>query len=194
MRMATETQPRQPQRGLTFDDVWAMFQETDKKFQETAKRFKETEKLVKALSANVGGLNRSLGELIETLMAARLWEKFPQYNFEAASRRIQILDKNKRIVTEVDVMLVNTKWNMAVEVKREPTVNDITHHLRRMELLRKYRHEELKDKKLLGAIAGGVVSADVRDFAHKSGLYVLELNGEQVSLLESPKDFVALQG
>jgi hypothetical protein len=34
----------------------------------------------------------------------------------------------------------------------------------------------------------------VRDYAQKSGLFVLELNGEQVSLLESPKDFAPLQG
>jgi hypothetical protein len=31
---------------------------------------------VDRVTANVGGLNRSMGELIETLIAARLWEKF----------------------------------------------------------------------------------------------------------------------
>jgi hypothetical protein len=83
---------------------------------------------------------------------------------------------------------------MAVEVKREPKVDDVEHHLRRMELMREYSLREISGKKLLGAIAGGVVSVDVRDYAQKSGLFVLELNGEQVSLLESPDDFAPLQG
>jgi predicted AAA+ superfamily ATPase len=155
---------------------------------------KETDKKIQELSKNIGGVNQSLGELIETLMAGRLWEKFPQYDFTRIFQRIRILDKNKNPVTEIDILLSNTDWCMAVEVKREPKVDDVEHHIRRMELMREYSLREISEKKLLGAIAGGVVSADVRDCAQKSGLYVLELNGEQVSLLKSPKDFSPLQG
>ncbi|NLO52090.1 MAG: hypothetical protein GX103_13135, partial [Bacteroidales bacterium] len=36
---------------LNFDQVWLMFQETDKKFKETNKKFKETDKKFKELSA-----------------------------------------------------------------------------------------------------------------------------------------------
>jgi hypothetical protein len=192
--MAMTAQTRQPQRGLTFDDVWAMFQETDKKFKETDKKIQETARVVKELSKNVGGVNRSLGELIETLMASRLWEKFPQYNFNRIFQRIKILDKNKTPVTEIDILLSDSEWAMSVEVKREPDKEDVEHHLKRMELMREYSLQEISGKKLLGAIAGGVVPPDVRTYAQESGLYVLELNGEQVSLLESPEDFVALQG
>jgi hypothetical protein len=63
-----------------------------------------------------------------------------------------------------------------------------------MKIMRDYNLNEIRGKKLLGAIAGGVVSPDVREYAQKSGFFVLELNGEQVSLLESPAGFVALQG
>jgi hypothetical protein len=63
-----------------------------------------------------------------------------------------------------------------------------------MELMRGSALREISGKKLLGAIAGGVVSSEVRVYAQKSGLFVLELNGEQVSLLEPPEGFVPLQG
>jgi hypothetical protein len=33
-----EAHTQKPQMGLTFEDVWAMFQETDKKFQENAEQ------------------------------------------------------------------------------------------------------------------------------------------------------------
>jgi predicted AAA+ superfamily ATPase len=178
---------RTPARGLTFEDVWAMFQETDKKFQ-------ETDRIIKELSKNMGGMNRSLGELIETLMAGRLGEKFPEYNFTRSFQRIKISDKNNNPVTEIDILLSDDEWAMAVEVKREPDKEDVEHHLKRMELMREYALREISGKKLLGAIAGGVVSAEARAYAQRSGLFVLELNGEQVSLLESPKGFVPLLG
>jgi seryl-tRNA synthetase len=212
--------------GLTFEDVWAMFQETDKKFQETDRLIKETResqketdrqmkeskaehdrmiaetnrivnettRQIEKLSKNVGGMNRSLGELIETLIASRLWEKFPQYNFNRIFQRIKLLDEHKTPVTEIDILLSDDEWAMAVEVKREPDKGDVDHHLKRMELMRSYSVREISGKKLLGALAGGVVSPEVRTYAQKSGLFVLELNGEQVSLLKSPEDFVALQG
>jgi hypothetical protein len=34
----------------------------------------------------------------------------------------------------------------------------------------------------------------LREYAQKNGLFVLELNGDQVSLLEPPEGFAALQG
>jgi predicted AAA+ superfamily ATPase len=156
--------------GLTFEDVWAAMMETDR-------RFKETELLI-----------------VETLMAARLWEKFPQYNFSRMFQRIKIFDNNKKPVTEIDILLSDNEWAMAVEVKHEPNEGQVDHHLKRMKLMRKYPLQEISGKKLLGAIAGGVVSLEVRDYAQKNGLYVLELNGDQVSLLESPEGFAALQG
>jgi hypothetical protein len=183
-----------PQKGLTFEKVWTMFQETDKKFQETDLQMKALGVKIDKLFVTVGGLHRSLGELIETLMASRLWEKFPQYNFNRISQRIKILDKNKTPVTEIDILLLDAEWAMSVEVKREPDKDDVDHHLKRMGLMREYSLGEISGKKLLGAIVGGVVSPDVCAYAQENGLYVLELNGEQVSLLESPDDFVALQG
>jgi predicted AAA+ superfamily ATPase len=188
-----QTQTRQPQRGLTFDDVWAMFQETDRKFQATDKKFQETEKLVKELSKNVGGVNRSIGDLIETLVAARLWEKFAgfHYNLRRAYRRVPIYDEKDKLKTDIDILLSNTKWCMAVEVKREADRGDVERHLERMELIRKYPPAEVEDKKMLGAIAGGLVDPDARDFARECGFFVLELKGEAVVLLDTPKGFAA---
>ncbi|MDR3302090.1 MAG: hypothetical protein LBT01_06130 [Spirochaetaceae bacterium] len=204
-------QTRQPQRGLTFDDVWAAMMETDRKFQETDRKFQETDrkfqeskveydKRQKKLDAQIdklgkqlGGLHRSVGELIETLIASRLWKKFPKYKFNRVFQRIKILDNNNEPVTEIDILLSDDEWAMTVEVKREPDKNDVKHHLKRMKIMREYSLNEIKGKKLLGAIAGGVVSPEVRECAQQSGFYVLELNGEQVSLIKSPEGFVPLQ-
>jgi hypothetical protein len=147
-------------------------------------------KRIDKVTANVGGLNRSLGELIESLMAGRLWEKFPEYGLVRAYQRVLIYDENNHTRTDIDILLSNGEWAMIVEVKREADdIRDVEHHLNRMNLVRKYPPAEVVGKKLLGAIASAVVSPDVRDLAHKNGLFVLELNGEQVSRVESPEGF-----
>jgi hypothetical protein len=145
---------------------------------------------VDKVTENVGGLNRSLGELIESLIAGRLWEKFPEYGLARAYQRVLIYDEQNHTKTDVDILLSNGEWAMIVEVKREADdEGDIEHHLNRMKLVRKYPPAEVVGKKLLGAIAAAVVSPDVRDLAQENGLFVLEMNGEQVSRVESPEGF-----
>jgi hypothetical protein len=165
--------------------------ETDRAMKETAQQVKETSRELAALGKNVGGLNRSMGELIETLIAARLWEKFPQYGFMRAYRRLPIYDETSRVRTDIDILLSNSDKVMAVEVKHELDKEKyVSEHVRRMELIRKYPpFIELGTKHLLGAMAGGVVDAEVARYAHESGFYVLELTGETVSLIPPPAGF-----
>jgi hypothetical protein len=148
---------------------------------------------VDRVSENVGGLNRSVGELIETLIAARLWEKFSGYHYhlQRAYRRIPIYNERNETKTDIDILLSDTEWCMAVEVKREVEDKDVDKHLKRMELIRKYPPAEINGKKMLGAIAGGFVPPDTRDYAYAAGFFVLELTGEFVVLLDAPKDFTA---
>jgi hypothetical protein len=176
----------------------ARMEETGKRMEESGKRMEEADKRMEALqktveriTGNVGGLNRSLGELIETLIAARLWEKFAGYNLKRAYQRMPIFDENNRILTDIDILLSNTDTAMAVEVKRElDDIRDVDRHLKRMELIRTHPPAEVANKKLMGAMAGGVVAADARQYAWESGFFVLELTGDTVELIPPPEGFV----
>ncbi|MDR1175522.1 MAG: hypothetical protein LBK83_08655 [Treponema sp.] len=191
-------------KTLSFEKVWAMFAESDQRHAETVeivrevgRRQAENEKLLAQLeknvdrvTGNVGGLNRSLGELIETLIAARLWEKFPQYGLARAYQRLPLYDEKNVIRTDIDILLVNTDMCMAVEVKRElDHRRDVDEHLKRMQLIRQYPPEQVGNKQLVGAMAGGVVDADVKKYAYESGFFVLELTGESVHLIPPPEGF-----
>ncbi|MDR0663738.1 MAG: hypothetical protein LBF80_06660 [Spirochaetaceae bacterium] len=144
------------------------------------------------LSKNVGGLGSSLGELIETLIAARLWEKFPDYGLVRAYRRVPIFDDTNRARTDIDILLSNTNKAMAVEVKHElDREMYVEQHLKRMELIRAYPPAEVGNKELFGAMAGGIVTPDVTRYAHDSGFHVLELMGDTVSLIPPPAGFKA---
>jgi hypothetical protein len=188
-------------KTLSFEKVWAMFAETDRKMAESDRRLREeqakTEKVLAELGkkvdrvcGNVGGLNRSVGELIETLIAARLWEKFPQYGFVRSYQRVPIYDELNRVRTDIDILLSNTDKAMPVEVKRElDNERDVDDHVKRMELIRKYPPLEAANKELLGAMAGGTVSSDIARYASDAGFYVLELTGESVRLIPPPDGF-----
>jgi hypothetical protein len=58
-----------------------------------------------------------------------------------------------------------------------------------MELVRRYPPALTGDKALLGAMAGGLVDPDVKDYAYRSGFFVLELAGESVRLFPPPEGF-----
>jgi hypothetical protein len=100
-------------KTLSFEKVWAALIEDRKQFRE------QLEATVERVSNNAGGLNRSVGELVETLIAARLWEKFPAYSLQRAYQWIPLYDDKNVRRTDMDILLAGTSICMAVEVKRE---------------------------------------------------------------------------
>jgi len=175
--------------------------ETDRQIGKMSARGDQTAQEVTAMckrvdrvTVNVGGLNRSMGELIETLIAAHLWEKFDgyPYNLKRAYQRVPVFDESNVTKTDINILLSDTEWCMAIEVKANLNrKEEVNQHLKRMTLIRKYPPAETTDKKLLGAMAGGVVAPDVRDYAQQNGFFVLELAGESVNLMPPARGFYA---
>ncbi|MDR0447082.1 MAG: hypothetical protein LBH07_00265, partial [Treponema sp.] len=60
--------------ALTFEKVWVMFQETDRKFRKTDRKFRET-------ARRIGELGNRFGELAEHLVAPSINKKFRELNF-----------------------------------------------------------------------------------------------------------------
>jgi hypothetical protein len=58
-----------------------------------------------------------------------------------------------------------------------------------MAVLRTYADRHNNARQYLGAVAGGggIVSAQARDYAHKSGFYVLEQSGDTVRIADPPE-------
>jgi hypothetical protein len=207
--MAAETQARQPQMGLSFEQVWTMFQETaeqmkeskaehdrmiaetNQKFQELAESQKEVGQLVKELSKYVGGVNQSLGDMAEGLMASELSEKFAALglDFEHSTQNYKVKDKKtNRTLAEVDVLLVNGTIAMVVEVKTTMTQGDVDDHETRMDILRNEPNSLFCNRQLYGAMAGVKISPTARKYALEKGFYVIELTGSTIKI-DLPEDF-----
>jgi hypothetical protein len=186
--------------GLTFEKVWAMFQETDRKIKEVAelqketdRQFKETDRKFKETDRIVGKLGNRFGQLVEHLVAPNIKEKFNErgFCFTKTGMDIEISDPgNPEADAEVDILLENGDIVVAVEVKSKPTVDDVNDHVQRMEILRRYADKKQDKRRYQGAIAGAVMSEAVRRYILKKGFYVIEQTGDTVHI-NVPQGFKA---
>jgi hypothetical protein len=194
--------------GLTFEKVWAMFQETDKQIKETDRQMKETDKRLKEsmeetdrkireaaeqqkeTSRIVGNLGNRFGELAEHLVAPGIKEKFNAlgFHFTQWAQDVVIEEAHtNRFLAEIDILLQNGDIVIAVEVKAKPVPKDIDEHKKRMETLR--RADSHNDRRRYqGAIAGAIMREDVKQYALQSGFYVIEQSGDTVKI-DIPEGF-----
>jgi hypothetical protein len=175
---------REPEMGLSFEKVWAMFQETDRRFQETDRKFQETDRKFQETDRKISKLGSRIGDLIEELIVPNILEKFNRlgYVFGKVAPIVRYSDPRGRIIAEVDILLENGDTVLAIEVKTNLTGKDVRDHVARMGKLRRYADEHRDGRKLLGAVAGAIASEEVKAFAVKNGFFVLEQSGDTVRI------------
>ena len=176
----------------TFESVWASFQELRKGMQEFREGMvelresqKETDRIVKETSKQIGKLNNRFGEIVEYMVAPNLREKFWEMGlkFHQANLSAVFSDDNKAVLFEVDVLLQNGDRAMLVEVKTTLTTEDVKDHIARLEKMRKYANLHGDKRSFLGAVAGVVMTSNVKEYALGQGFYVIEPAGETFNII-----------
>jgi hypothetical protein len=168
--------------NLNFEKVWAMFQEVAERQKETDRQMKETDRKMKETDRQISKLGGRFGEMVEHLVAPHLMEKFNErgFNFTRCSQNCKIREPgNPNPVAEIDALLEDGGISVAVEVKAKPNQSDVDDHIKRLEKLSRAasgRH------KYQGAIAGAIMSDEVRGYILKRGLYVIEQTGDTVQI------------
>ena len=216
--MQTQTADKTPDTNLTFEKVWATIdrlseeferrrqksneeferqrqksnEEFDRRARETDQKFKETDRFLKRLGKQMGDLNRKFGKMAEHLVAPSIHKRFRElgYHFGAASPGgHRIFDDQGNIRTEIDILLENSDTIMAIEVKVDPAIKNVEHHIRCIEILREHRDKLNDRRKIQGAIAGAIFGPAEKEAAIEAGFYVLEQSGDTMKL-EVPEGFV----
>jgi hypothetical protein len=188
--------------GLTFEKVWAMFQEsdrrmkelseeTDRKIQEVAQHGKDTDRRIKETNEQIGRLGNRFGELAEHLVSPSIVQKFNAlgFHFDDISGLRQIIeDEHKQKIAEFDILLENGESIIGVEVKSKPSCDDVDDHVQRLNILRLNKDKKGDKRKIYGALAGAIMPDNVKKAALKEGLYVLKQTGDTVKI-DIPKGF-----
>ena len=76
-----------------------------------------------------------------------------------------------------------------MEVKVDPAIKDIDHHIQCIEILREFRDKLGDRRKIQGAIAGAIFGSAEKEATLNAGFYVLEQSGDTMKL-EVPEGFV----
>ena len=203
---------RHPQDATppNFESVWALFQEigekqketdrqmkenaerldrqmqeTDRKMQETDRKMQETDRKMQETDRRLGKLGIRMGEVIEYMVAPNLREKFRElgYDFPQANQNSDVSDRKNKIFLEIDVKLENGDKVMLVEVKTKPTTKDVKDHIKRLDKMRVYADLHGDKRTFLGAVAGAVMTDNVKEYALKQGFFVIEPSGETFNII-----------
>ena len=151
---------------------------------ETARQMAETDRQIKDYNKRFGDFTRRFGEVVEYMIAPNLCDKFTEFGFvfEKANSGTRVADHKNNIHFEVDVMLENGDKAMLVEVKTKLTTEDVQAHIARLEKMRRYADLHGDKRAFLGAAAGVVMTAGVKEYALGQGLYVIEPSGETFNI------------
>ena len=78
-----------------------------------------------------------------------------------------------------------------MEIKTKLTEEDVDRHIERLRVIRKHLDAKNDKRKLLGAVAGGIIADKVLSYAHKSGLFVMVQSGDSATIADAPEGFKA---
>jgi len=143
-----------------------------------AEQGKRLDKVLDELRVNnhkVGELTNKVGRIVEKIVVPGIVDKFNEkgFKFDAVSTNVEFLNEKKTgNLTEIDALLENGKFVIAVESKTELTVKDVNTHIKRLQALRKV--PRFKGKKIYGAVSTAVAREKPINYALEKGFYVLQ--------------------
>ncbi|GHV86701.1 hypothetical protein AGMMS50230_23090 [Spirochaetia bacterium] len=186
-----ETAQTIPEWKAAADEIWAILREHAQFLKETDQQLKETDRIVRENAKQLGGIHNRFGEIVEYMVAPNLKAKFKEIglSFQETSKDKEIVDKDGKFLFEVDVLLENGEKALLVETKTKPTTEDVNGHVERLKKMRTWADLKGDRRKFLGAIAGVVMTKNVKDYALQNGFYVIEPTGETFSITVPEGDY-----
>ncbi|MDR1399854.1 MAG: hypothetical protein LBJ41_08030 [Treponema sp.] len=147
----------------------------------------KTDEQINKLNQHIGSLDQDIGALVEGMLTSNLFDKFHAlgYDFDNAIANCTIREKetgSKRMLAELDMLMLNGTMALVIEVKTRMTIKDVDQHLNRMKLLHNHPNSLLGGRTLYGAMAGAKMTERSRSYAIKRGFFVLETSGDTVNI------------
>ena len=130
--------------------------------------------IAKAVNQIAGLFTTQWGQLVESLVEPGCVEQFRKIGIDISRtmQRIERADPDGRQM-EIDVLLVNGKEIVAVEVKAKLKVANVEKHEENLGRFREVFHE-YRDKEVLGAVAALSFDSDSDKYAWRRGMFVLK--------------------
>ena len=185
---------------LTYEQMMALFLETREQMKETERMIKESalaqekkweqerkewDRRMEKTDQKIADLGDRIGQLVETMVEGGILRLFKAlgYSFDICSRDIEFGNETLGIDGEIDLFLENGEYALLVEVKTNLSVSDVKNHVKRLEKYRRLADFRNDKRRFIAAVGGGVIRKNVREFALKSGLYVVQQSGDNIEVI-----------
>jgi len=171
---------------LTFEKVWLMFQETDKRLD---KKFQETDKKISKISQLIGNIGNNNADVAESFFYSGLSGtlKLGRYSFDYIDRNIT--RRKQRIESEYDIILYNVEKVVIIEVKYKLHSDDITRFIENKLSKFRFLYQEYNNHKLYGGVAAFDIPKHSLELARQNKLFVLRQDGKNITL-DNEDDFI----
>ena len=177
---------------ITYEQMMALFRRTDEKIAELVESQKESERQWQQTRQDIveanqrhGKLSDRIGDLVQAMVYGGIKRLFRElgYDFDVINQKYFFGKKELGIYGEVDLFLENGEFALLVEVKTNLSVKDVTEHQERLENFRKVADARNDKRQFIAAVGGGVVQENVKLFALKQGMFVVQQSGENIEVL-----------
>jgi len=178
----------------TFEEVWKMFQETEKMFDKSHREFqefweqsKETNRKIDKLAKMYGGASENSREMAEEFFKRGLEAR--DAIFGIAYEKVDRFERRtKKLQGEYDIVLHNGEYTIVIEVKYKLHPKDVDDFINRKLANFKTLFDEYASKKIIGAVAAMSIPKSSYEAAKENGLLILSQSGENITVM-NPKDF-----
>ena len=107
----------------TLDDIWKLFQETDRRMKETDRQMKETDRKIKEVSTEIGRLGSKFGFFLEEMLYPAAVRLFKERNIDVHEVHRNVSAHRNGEGIEVDLLVIND--NVAVETVKVSFFNKL---------------------------------------------------------------------
>ncbi len=165
-------------KNPTVAEVWKLVRETQKNLKELSassqKTDRQVEKTAKTLDKYMGDSGNQWGRLGENLVKGNLAKRLKERGFEVD----RVMTRIKRADTEFDIVAINGKDVVVVEVRASLDPSDVKEFEQNIKKFKTY-WPEFEGKTIYGAVAFLIKSNRQADIlARKRGFLVIEAVGD----------------
>ena len=157
-------------------------EEIDKEFKELAEINKEIGKRINQL---IGEWGNQWGEFIEKLVDSNMIRLLEQQGIEVKHTTTRVKDKRPHHRWEIDILAINGKETVAIEVKKNLKKEDVDYFI---EVLNMFKNDwaDCANKTLYGGMAYLTCQEQVVKYAENLGLFVFQATGNSATLMNEP--------
>ena len=137
----------------TLDDIWKLFQETDRQMKETDRQMKETDRKIKEVSTEIGRLGSKFGFFLEEMLYPAAVRLFKERNIDVHEVHRNVSAHRNGEGIEVDLLVINDNVAVAIECKSTLSIDDVDEHLDRLDKLKRVLPSNA-NKQAMGAVTG----------------------------------------